>query len=77
MSKIINLEVNSCQDCPYCQYDPDYNIGHDSGYDCRHPKINYPQSNRIVDDWEVDNPRNKNPKGWPPIPNWCPLEDKK
>ena len=72
MTKELNIKIESCQDCPYCQHNPDYNISYDSGYDCDHPDGNV---TRIVDDWEVNNSNNKNPKGWPEIPKGCPLKD--
>jgi len=30
---------------------------------------------RIVDDWEISNSKNPDPKGWPSIPSDCPLKD--
>lgn len=72
MAKEIHIVVNSCIECPYCKYDGYYDRSHDSGYDCSHP--NSPV-NRIVDDWDVDNPNNKKPKGWPDIPEKCPLKN--
>lgn len=73
---IPEIVIGSCQDCRYRSYDGNYDRGHDSGYDCRNPNVDMSKVNvRIVDDWEIDNPNNKSPKGWPPIPEWCPLED--
>ena len=66
---IINRVLRNCEDCIYCSYDPSYNISYDSGYDCSRT------GKRIVDDWDVMNSNNPNPKGWPDIPKWCPLED--
>lgn len=71
--KKIDILIDCCSECPYCNYDSRYNISYDSGYDCRHSEA--PLNCRIVDDWEVSNSANKNPKGWPEIPEWCPLED--
>ena len=74
MKKIVKIIVEStCKSCPYCRYDPYYDISHNSGYDCEHPESIYYK--RIVDDWEVDNSNNKKPKGWPPIPKECPLPE--
>ena len=60
----------TCQGCPFAQYDGDYGISYDSGWDCGHDEG---AVGRIVDDWEVSNSNNKKPKGWPPIPDGCPL----
>lgn len=71
--KKINIIVyDCCADCPYVIYDPDYGMSYDSGYDCGHPDT---EVGRIVNDWDVKNSNNKNPKGWPSIPENCPLED--
>ena len=68
--RVIKQTISSCEECPYCQYDPDYGRSYDSGYDCNHFKSDV---GRVVDDWEVSNTNNKNPKGWPEIPEGCPL----
>lgn len=64
--KLINVKVyDTCAECPYCQYDPHYSRGKDSGYDC----YNTDSFKRIIDDYEIDTNKYK----WPPIPEWCPL----
>lgn len=74
MSRTLEMEIFECSECPWCRYDGYYSIGKDSGYDCYHPNsAPTNQINRIVEDWEVNNSNNKKPKGWPPIPDWCPL----
>lgn len=72
--KKINITVNTCSQCPYCQYNPDYGRSYDSGYDCNHEN-----GGRIIDDWSWDNTNNPKRlnlthKGIP-IPDWCLLED--
>jgi hypothetical protein len=62
--------TGNCSSCPWCQYDGYYSRNKDSGYDCRHPDS---PVNRIVDDWDISNDNNKNPKGWTAIPENCPL----
>lgn len=72
--KRINLVVESCKDCPYSEYDGNYNISRDSGYDCGHYKA--PYDCRIVDDSQIKKSSwNSNPEGWPEIPAWCPLKN--
>lgn len=72
--KKINLVIKgNCCECPYKVYDPDYSISYDSGYDCGH-EDGY-NVGRIVNDWDVNNSNNKKPKGWPPIPDKCPLKN--
>ena len=72
--KKIELYVNTCNDCPYCQYDGNYGISYDSGYDCSHNN-----GGRIIDDYHWNN--TNNPKRLNltheriPIPDWCPLQD--
>jgi hypothetical protein len=43
--KKLNIIINSCEDCPYCIYNGDYNIG----YDCRKT------GDRIYNDNEASN----------------------
>ena len=75
MTKIIErMEIDYCNECPYCVYDSYYSKQQDSGYDCS----NY-ENERIINDWDWNNPNNKNRlnlshKGIP-IPDWCPLKD--
>jgi hypothetical protein len=68
--KSINLVIKTCDECPFCTYDGDYGLSHDSGYDCKKVK------RRIVDDWDCCNTNNKNPNPAPfKIPEWYPMED--
>lgn len=85
--KKLTLTIRDCGVCPYCQYDAYYNIGHDSGYDCKKT------DKRIVDDgaikrnrialeaWEESQdtlfpmPFEDRPVCAFTIPDWCPLED--
>jgi len=62
----INLYVKTCSDCPYCQYDSDYGMSYDSGYDCTNG------SGRIIDDWEISQ---KKLHSKIPIPESCPLKE--
>ena len=75
--KVLNLKIVRCNECPYCQYNGDYGISYDSGYDCCHDDAPYGRGRRIVDDGEYDNPNTK--KRWRKdpfkIPEWCPLEN--
>jgi len=74
MIKIVNVEVDTCSDCPYCHYDGYYDRSRDSGHDCSLGDF------RIIDDYEWDN--TNNPKRLSltesgiPIPKICPLPDK-
>lgn len=68
--KKINLIIDSCSRCPYCQYDPNYGMSYDSGYDCNHKG-----GTRIVDDWYYNSDKAKEYKSGIPVPDWCPLED--
>lgn len=72
--KELTLTIKNCADCPYCQYNGDYGRSYDSGYDCQHPQRN--GFTRIVDAWDVNNSHNRTPRGWPSIPEKCPLPDK-
>jgi len=65
--KIDLIIEGNCSKCPYCQH-----ILHpqDPGYDCEYPDS---EVHRIVDRWDIYHPYNKNPKGWPLIPDGCPL----
>ena len=61
----INKSIESCKDCPFCEYNRDYGLSYDSGYDCMHEKS--PEI-RIIDDSAIVD-------GLVPFPIWCPLED--
>ena len=66
----INLIVSSCSECPYCQYDGNYGISYDSGYDCIHRNGN----GRLVDDHNWDKLDYETKQKGIPIPDNCPLE---
>jgi len=72
MKKIVK-KVESCSDCPYLRYDPDYGKSYDSGYNCDK------KDRRIIDDYDYSNPNNPTRLTLTthkiPIPEWCPLED--
>ena len=34
MKRKIELEISSCNECPYLEYDSHYSRSYDSGYDC-------------------------------------------
>jgi hypothetical protein len=36
ISRILNLQINTCSECPYCQYDGSYGRSYDSGWDCEY-----------------------------------------
>ena len=63
--KILKLTINTCLECPYCEYDPYYDCARNSGYFCR--KID----KQIIDDYELKKRKDK----IIPIPNWCPLKE--
>jgi len=85
--KKLNIIIETCDQCPYCVYNGDYNIGYDSGHDCSQT------GNRIYNDNEVAKfynkrreykkslntlfPMDKSEEPEIPwkIPEWCPLED--
>ena len=75
MRKVIVKEIESCSECPYCEYDAYYDRVRDSGYDCKLV------GKRIIDDWDWDNTKNPNRLNKQyekiPIPEWCPLETAK
>ena len=70
MSRIFLVEVNGCYDCPFKEYDANYNIGYDSGHDCHHGDCGI---TRIADDGELK----KKEKTLHGFPDWCPLKDPK
>ena len=74
--KVIYKEVSTCDDCPYCEYNPYYSFGTDSGYDCTFGG----GRRRIIDDWDWDNLNNPDrlilKYDGIPIPEWCPLPNK-
>ncbi|MCK9445624.1 hypothetical protein M0Q50_01885 [bacterium] len=47
MKREIYLEIESCNECPYCEYDSYYSLSSDSGYDCSQ------LHERIVNDWQI------------------------
>ncbi len=70
MRRRLEMDIATCEECPWCRYDAHYDMSRDSGYDCTNLKTVH---SRLVDEWDVCNQNNKKPKGWPPIPDWCPL----
>ncbi len=69
MKKKLELIIeNTCENCPYCQYNDYCNKKEYSGFDCKHPDIDG-INQRIIDDYYL----NKN--GWPPIIKYCPLPE--
>jgi hypothetical protein len=72
--KLICKIVKNCDDCPYEDYNADYGMSYDSGYNCKHPKVS---KRRIVDDndFAVWKKKKENKNKLFPIPDWCPLPD--
>ena len=62
----LELIIKNCGDCPYLEYDYDYSMSRDSGYDCTLMR------QRLIDDQEITRCEKK---GIDPfkIPNECPL----
>lgn len=77
MSKILFLEITSCDQCPYLDYNGDYGRSYDSGYDCHHPDDEI-WGKRIIDDGALkalkDHDGPKLTEG--AVPDWCPLLDR-
>jgi hypothetical protein len=67
--KKIELYINTCSECPYCQYDPNYGRSYDSGYDCYHKN----GSGRLVNDNYWDKLDYETKQKGIPIPSDCPL----
>lgn len=68
MIKLLEIIIkDTCEHCPYCEYDSDFDGKNKSGYDCNNPHTKY---SRIIDDISyykmADISRT-------PIPDWCPL----
>lgn len=63
--RLINIIIKNCSECPYQEYDPDYSMNYDSGYDCNLV------GKRIADDGYCK--RNKTSLKLMPIPDWCEL----
>lgn len=68
MLKVLNLEIDCCDFCPYCHHNGGYGRSYGSGYDCHHPEA--PVDARIADDHEIKR------HSLMIIPEWCPLETK-
>ena len=64
MKRLLKIEISSCAECPYCQYDPNYNCGRDSGWDCTI------KGKRVIDDCELKKYRSFYDVE---VPDWCPL----
>jgi len=75
-AKILNLEVDCCDDCPYCKYDGDYGMSYDAGMDCHHPES--PGSGRIVNEGSYIDMRNRKMQKAVEsgVPKWCPLPNR-
>jgi len=71
--KILHLTIDCCEECPYCQYNENYNIGHSSGMDCDHPDA--PEDNRIVDEGGYKNDIMRHTIRTQ-VAQWCPLTDR-
>ena len=67
MAKVINKVINHCGECPFCDYEPSYSIGYDSGFDCKNDDST---KTRILNDFE------KKIISQIPIPEWCGLPNK-
>lgn len=86
--KIIKQLINTCEDCPYFQYNSYYGMSYDSGYDCGKT------CERIINDGELKQyedafkeyhksqntlfPISRSEKPVNPlsiIPKWCPLDN--
>lgn len=63
--KILHLEIKNCSECPYVQYDPNYGMSYNSGWDCSEGgfRIKNDVGSGIVDISKL------------PIPSECPLKD--
>lgn len=51
----LELIIECCWDCPYCQYNGDYGRSYDAGWDCKHPDRT---ETRIID----EGPTNSTPE---------------
>lgn len=65
MTRLLELVIIGCDDCPYFRYDAYYSRSTDSGYRCDHPK----GPGRIIDESKVKDIKNF------PIPIECPLKE--
>lgn len=36
ISRTLNLQIDTCYECPYCKYNGDYGRSYDSGWDCEY-----------------------------------------
>lgn len=78
MKKKINFIIEgTCEDCPFCQFSPNYILGEDMGYDCKYPtsEVGLIVSDTVIRDWDSLKSNNNKLNYWPPIPETCPLED--
>ena len=67
----IVVEVTSCGDCPFLNYDAYYDCSTDSGYDCYF--VGRRANDREIEKWEAekqegDHPLKRRPKNCPLIP---------
>ncbi len=73
MKKVHKIIIeDTCRGCPFCQYNPLYILGGSPGYICKYPGS---KVSRIVDNTEIRENYSSETKGWPPIPEKCPLEN--
>ena len=72
--KILHLEVDYCDECPYCRYDGDYGVSYDAGMDCHHPDVPW-NDRRIVNEGSCDDMKKRKMQKAVEsrIPKWCPL----
>ncbi len=71
MRRRLELDINTCEDCPCLRYNVYYSMSEDSGYDCEN--INAPHT-RIINDSDIKKEIKKSGKKWNyEIPDWCPL----
>lgn len=64
MRRRLEMDIATCEECPYLKYNFYYSMQEDSGYDCENVNAKY---TRIIND--SDKLRKWNYE----IPDWCPL----
>lgn len=75
--KRVVFQFDSCDDCPFLRFNPDYNIGYDCGWDCGHDEGGF----RIADEGSVQEREENKWHGTvecrigQPFPDRCPLPD--
>lgn len=68
MAKLLHEIITKCGKCPYCEYDPYYDMHNDSGFYCNH------KGKKIIDDKNLTKAHSKYGIK---IPSWCELPDTK